>query len=330
MDFTSCRAVYLGVKAPQSDVPAPHHVLWARDQFVALCAGGIVGRCGSRSPLRVLPPEVLCHEIGRNWIMGSRCRGRVALSSDTKVTKLLWEDTQTTTWFVTVSHTLGVISIDSVGMTGRSRERARWWADRAHVIVSKWNKGLICDCEDGRVVAKLQLVTEQETKWVCSDSWGVVYHPGCYTVEMWPRGGLENSANVLNETCVRNVETPAARSEEVMWMDLLAGNQGVVSIYKEGQWKRFLLWFVDLDKSYQLGVLSVTAAFTLDSVCKGVYWSEKRGFMATQKYKLEGNFGSTYQLVALKTRLSHSNLDDTLRVFSTDDFDTPRGHISTV
>ncbi|KAH3742536.1 hypothetical protein Pelo_16059 [Pelomyxa schiedti] len=154
-------------------------------------------------------------------------------------------------------------------MTGHSRERAHWWADRAHVIVSKWNKGLMCDCEDGRVVARLQLVTEQE---MCA------------------------SVMILRLECVGLIRTRKRLEIEVDFreLDFLRCQVRVVTQQKQ-------------------------------SGCA-----------------VTGNFGSTYQLVALKTRqcvwssflgnpvkvderhfVAYSNLDDTLRVFSTDDFDTP-------
>ncbi|KAH3742537.1 hypothetical protein Pelo_16060 [Pelomyxa schiedti] len=119
---------------PGVTMSPPDHVAWAEHQFVAVCAGGIVGRCASASPLRVLPHHVLCHEIGRNWIMGVAKSVLVTLRYDS-------EEYYEALWFVRTSHTLGVVSIECDHR--KTSACIYGWVGRHHVATRQglWGTG---------------------------------------------------------------------------------------------------------------------------------------------------------------------------------------------
>ncbi|KAH3759768.1 hypothetical protein Pelo_8400 [Pelomyxa schiedti] len=167
------------------------NVAWARDQFVALCAGGIVGRCASTSPLRVLSPDLLCHEIGRNWAMGAARNAVVSVDNksqtDHSKPRRMW-------WFVSVSHTLGVVAIDAETRPGCDPRAIIGWVDRTHMVVHAPSYPFIVDLDTLWVVAHLTPLRRDDPM---DDSDGCAYGAGVRIVNTAVVSVLKGAEDVL-------------------------------------------------------------------------------------------------------------------------------------
>ncbi|KAH3742542.1 hypothetical protein Pelo_16065 [Pelomyxa schiedti] len=264
-----------------SPMPPAEHVVWARDQLVAMCSGGIVGRCASVSPLRVLPHHVLCHEIGRNWIMGVAKSVVVTSRKDLRM-----ETSLTAVWFVSVSHTLGVVSV-----ARERRQCARWiygWLDRDHVATCSINPSLhavIVEAEESCevVVARWQFCTYFGTLVVSNSRWQLLCNSGRgVAVPIWPKPLVTaTTSNGRAADSVRIVSIGDS-ADHVNWIDLMHtgnGNCAAVSVLmKKGN---NVLWLVDLEKSHQQGEFSIIQEFQLYSERKALYWSDQHGFIGS-------------------------------------------------
>ncbi|KAH3764127.1 hypothetical protein Pelo_4002 [Pelomyxa schiedti] len=260
-------------------MPPAYHVLWARDQFVALCSGGIVGRCASVSPLRVIPHHVLCHEIGRNWIMG--VRDSVVVGSRDSVYRQV-----EATWFVSVSHTLGVVDVER--QTKMCTKFIYGWVDRDHfaapVPVELPSHSVIAELETEQEVARWDGTFDtRNASMVRNKRWQLVYAADRKSFPMWPRPkpltGSSTGRRPSMQFPVRVVSI--GELEAVNWIDVMvgrhSGNSAVVSVTKRGGNRA--LWIVDLAKTYQQGVFSIIQEFHADT-CYSFYWSDKYTFLA--------------------------------------------------
>ncbi|KAH3722877.1 hypothetical protein Pelo_18417 [Pelomyxa schiedti] len=252
----------------------PDHVAWAEHQFVAVCVGGIVGRCASASPLRVLPHHVLCHEIGRNWIMGVAKSVLVTLRDSSK-------GHNEALWFVCISHTLGVVSIEcdfrkiSACIYG--------WVGRHHVATPQ---GFWATATTSAIVetTKMQKVAEWDgtflfsyTVVVSNRRWQLVYNSvGTKTVAIWPKPlpPATNSTISGRADFVRSVFIREA--EHVQWIDAtLGGSDANIVAFAVWTVHKQALWIVDLEKTYQQSVLSILQEVLLRSY--DIFWGAKYG-----------------------------------------------------
>ncbi|KAH3743016.1 hypothetical protein Pelo_15585 [Pelomyxa schiedti] len=305
-------------------LPAPDHVEWARDQFVALCCAGIVGRCASRSPVGLVPPHVLCHEIGRKWIMGARGRALVGSDYYSHEKKRLW-------WFICVSHTLGVVGIEYETFTNCHDWRLVSVVDQGHMVIGGTQHLGLCvmvAMPTRRVVARMRKISYYENRGVGNELWQLVYTRNA--IAMWQKPLLAITGNPVREVSL-------AEGETLEWIDTLYGNTAAVSVLKGG---KHVLWFVDMEKTHQQGYFFITKEFPVESKCTGVYWSHRDGFIAT----LKSAALRRYCLMSLTTHqvlrscpknvlpekvndthfLEFTDVDEgTVNVFSTDDCGSP-------
>ncbi|KAH3761556.1 hypothetical protein Pelo_6559 [Pelomyxa schiedti] len=267
------------VGAPRPMPPADH-VAWARDQFIAWCSGGIVGRCGPLSPVRGLPLHVLCYEIGRNWVMGVAVG--VAVGSSQLHREALW--------FVAVSHTLGVVAIERE-KNGATTFNYGWVGVHRMATCLHGPGGArhsaILDTETTTVVAKWESNQNSRSAVVSNEKWQAVYSDRKRAVAIW-RKPLVSETN----TGGRAYDVKSVSPDDgayVDWIDLLYtgnGNMAAVSVVMRGRTRA--LWFVDLETTHKQGAFSITQEFRVE-VCEDVYWSDQHGFIgAPQLCQLSG------------------------------------------
>ncbi|KAH3742748.1 splicing factor u2af subunit [Pelomyxa schiedti] len=295
--------VDLGFEAlpTSTNLPPPQHVTWARDQFASLFVG-VVAAASRRDRraaaaadrggkhLTVLPLDVIV-EIGRRWIMGVERTVVVGCEAE-RDRESPWHRNRTK-WFVSVSYTMGVVDITCIGRDEAALELIGW-VDGSCVLgkCAEIRVPFIADLESGSVMARLGGAFTQfcKTKLIRNEGWQAAYAAKHNAVEMWKLP--------VQLAQIGKVVVTLGKGNQLMWMDLLSGGEGVVCVRQVNQ---YLLWFVDLEMTHKQGVFAVVKEFRLDTVCKGVYFSFNNGVIVTQK-RLNGPHGKYYVMIQLSTK----------------------------
>ncbi|KAH3732849.1 hypothetical protein Pelo_16328 [Pelomyxa schiedti] len=236
-------------------LPPATHVAWALDQLVALGVGSFVYRCGATSPSRLLPRDLLRHEIARPWVMSPRTRVAVKLvsggeggaSSSSSPSSAGWSLTMAMHHYqmcvnVGVSHTGGVVDVWTACIP--MHIRVRGWLGRGVAVleddgVGQWWATYFVDDD---VLSWSLGPPARLWKFKRGARWAVMYGKwpiGSTRIVLWPAS--------VSEEATATVPVPECKT--LMWLDFVDDDEdeAVVVVQEPNKHE---VWRVDLRASY--------------------------------------------------------------------------------
>ncbi|KAH3758957.1 hypothetical protein Pelo_9174 [Pelomyxa schiedti] len=234
----------------RSTTAPPTHCLWARDQFLALSAAAVLGRCGGRAccPARWLPCSLAADAIGRRWVMQRHRAVSVRLRLQSLEYRL-----DTAFWIVVLSETGGALDVAPWRVGGY-----RLWLSDTMVV----------DCSDpgAPAWAGLSVPAGKDTALCCNSKWilrvGEAHLTICgvdaiaAAVARRRPGGTGDDAWPSVTLDMRDFDVPKPKS--ILWVNSTStGDLDEVAVCLNQVSGGALLLFVDIKESYSSGTLCI-------------------------------------------------------------------------